>query len=194
MGSSSTRCAGRAAASYRSLTSPIKGITPREAATLAEIQRHHKQSWSQIDPLVLELRRVAMKQKGRERLVVRAEMLPFAPEAYGRVLSVVGPATRKVVDSSSDNAVTIQAVLQGGSYRPEIKEHIIFLGVQDKEVPVDFVAQRTLRILQVLRTAPAYVGSFPRFGFFDALPLKTPPTPDDQGFARLPFGLWQRSA
>ncbi len=171
---------------------PISGITPAEANTLKKIQSFHKQSWSQIDALVLELKRTPLKQKGRERLIIRMEMLPFAPAEYGRMLTVVGPPSRDVVRSSSDNAVTIQAVLQGGNYRPEIKEHIMFLGIQDKEVPVDFVPQRTLRILQVLRTAPAYVGSFPRLGFFDAIPLDRPPTPDEDGYARMPFGLWQR--
>ena len=46
---------------------------------------------------------------------------------------------------------------------------------------------------RILRTAPAYVGAYPRLGFFDAIPLKTPPKPDDDGYAKLPFGLWQRT-
>ena len=71
---------------------PITGITPNEAATLEKIQNFHQRSWSKIDPLVLELRRSPLKQQGREQLTIRLEMLPFAPEDYGRMLSVVGPA------------------------------------------------------------------------------------------------------
>ena len=55
----------------------------------------------------------------------------------------------------------------------------------------EFSEETLLRVLQVLRTAPAYLGAWPKMGLLDLIPLGRPEARDAAGFARLPFGLWR---
>lgn len=170
----------------------IDGVTPTEASAFSELEKFHEQSWSHVAPLLMSVGRKQLK-KGREELQITAEMVPFEREFYPRVTSVIGPATTSYVHQSRGDAITVQASVQGGVYRPDINHHQMFFGIQDRDVPVQFASLRTLRMMQVLRTAPAYIGAHPTMGFLQALPLGTPPKPDDDGLKRLPFGLWQMS-
>ena len=58
---------------------------------------------------------------------------------------------------------------------------------------MEFANLRAIRAMQILRTAPAYVGAHPTMGLLQSLPFGTPPKPDDKGVTRLPFGLWEKS-
>ena len=82
-------------------------------------------------------------------------MLPFDREKYGVITSVVGPATRTRIHQSSADAIAVQVVLQGGTLRPGLAPYHLFFGIQDREIPVSFSPETFLRVLQVLRTAPA---------------------------------------
>jgi hypothetical protein len=47
--------------------------------------------------------------------------------------------------------------------------------------------------LQMIRSVPGYVGGWPKPGFLDALPFDLGGSiPDENGFSRLPLGLWRR--
>jgi hypothetical protein len=50
-----------------------------------------------------------------------------------------------------------------------------------------------LQTLNMLRSTPGYLGSWPKAGFLDLLPFNLGGTvPDANGFSRLPLGLWRR--
>ena len=50
-----------------------------------------------------------------------------------------------------------------------------------------------MQTLNLLRTTPGYIGSWPAAGFLDLLPFNLGGSAADaNGFSRLPFGLWRR--
>ena len=171
---------------------PLEKVTTEEVRVYQNSSDRHKSTWKNIAPMVMVLRRKPLKN-GREQLVIDAEMAPFERDDYPRVTSVIGPPTKSVVKQSRQDAITIQASLQGGAFRPDINSHQIFFGMQDKDVPVKFAGLRRLRAMQIIRTAPAYLGSHPTIGFLQALPLGNTPLPDQDGLTRLPFGVWQKT-
>ena len=170
----------------------IQGVTPAESESYQELKELHEKRWSHVSPLVMRVKRKTIS-KGREQLEITAEMAPFERKHFPRITSVIGPATQTYVHQSKQDAITIQASLQGGVYRPDISHHQMFFGIQDKDIPVQFANLRAIRAMQILRTAPAYVGSHPTMGLLQSLPFGTPPKPDDKGVTRLPFGLWEKS-
>ena len=76
---------------------------------------------------------------------------------------------------------------------PTVEPHHLFFGIRDEELPIEFSTVSLVRMLQVLRTAPAYLGAWPKLGLLDLIPLRVQPVPNENGLARLPFGLWQMS-
>jgi hypothetical protein len=169
----------------------LDGITPDEAARLADLAEFQRQRWSSMDPLVVQVRRTPIEGQNRERIEIRAEMRPFERGKYGLITSIIGPPAPQRVQQPDDNAVTAQVVVQGGLLRPQIGPHQIFFGIRDEEVPIEFSDVPIVRLLQVLRSAPAYLGAWPNLGLLDLLPLRHPPEPRAPGMSRLPFGLWR---
>lgn len=167
-------------------------VTAYEAETFSRVTQFHRQSWQTMDPLVLEVRRSSTEEDAVERIDIRGEMLPFDRDKYGQIISMIGPPMKTQVRQSPQDAITVQAIVQGGRMRPGIGVHHLFVGVQDHEIPIEFARQPALRLLQVLRSAPAYLGAWPKMGLLDMLPLRFAPTFDGGGMARLPFGLWQK--
>lgn len=50
-----------------------------------------------------------------------------------------------------------------------------------------------MQTLNMLRSTPGYIGSWPAAGFLDILPFNLGGSqPDPNGFSKLPFGLWRR--
>ncbi|MCA9170859.1 MAG: hypothetical protein KDB23_24455 [Planctomycetales bacterium] len=171
---------------------PLQGVTASEEREYAEIAEFHRSHWTQMDPLVLQMRREAIDDSGRTRIEIDAEMLPFDRQKYGVVTSIIGPATPTYVQQSPNDAIAVQVVLQGGTLRPGVAPHHMFFGIQDREIPITFSPASFLRVLQVLRTAPAYLGAWPKLGLLDMIPLGQFPAPDASGISRLPFGLFRQ--
>ena len=71
----------------------------------------HQRRWSDMDPLVLQLKRTPLADSDRERLDIRAEMLPFDRKKYGMVTSVIGPPSPIAIRQSPDDAITAQICL-----------------------------------------------------------------------------------
>lgn len=170
----------------------IDGVTDVEAARCAEMATFHQQQWTEMDPIVAQVERTSVNETGRERIEIQAEVLPFNRQKYGQFLALVGPPTSVKIQQSPDDAITVQCVLQGnGKLIPAGKPSHLFFGIQNREVPIEFARQPVWRLLQILRTAPAYLGSWPELGLLDLIPLGRAPRSDAQGFSQLPFGLWR---
>ncbi len=172
---------------------PLERVTANELARFAEMASFHQRRWSDMDPLVLQLKRTAVAGTDHERIDLRAEMLPFDRRKYGIATSIIGPPSPISIRQSDDDAITVQMVFQGGLLNPSVEPHHLFFGIRDEELPIEFSTVTLVRIMQVLRTAPAYFGAWPALGLLDLLPLRAAPVPDGNGLARLPFGLWQLS-
>jgi len=171
---------------------PMDVVTVEEETDYKAIAMYHERKWNQMDPVLVQVTRSQVDASGRERLEVTAEVDPFDRKKYGVLAGLIGPPTRSRIRQSPDDAITAQAVLQGaGRFAPSAGTHHVFFGIQNRDVPVVFSRQSMSRILQVLRTAPAYLGAWPRMGLLDLLPLGEPPAVDAQGLSELPFGLWR---
>jgi hypothetical protein len=171
----------------------IQGVTAAEADRYAEIAGFHRRRWPDMDPLVLHVQRTPLEGTDRERIDVRAQMVPFDRKKYGMVTSVIGPPSAERIVQPADDAITAQVVFQGGLLNPDIEPHHLFFGIRDEQLMIELSASPTVRLLQVLRAAPAYFGAWPELGLLDLIPLRQAPVPDGNGLARLPFGLWQMS-
>ena len=168
----------------------LQAVTSVEAAQYQQTAAFHRAQWDHMDPLIVALKRFSLEEEGRERLRVEARMLPFDRQKYGRVTSIVGPPSQMQLRPVAQDIVSIQLVLQGGLLRPGVEPHLLFLGLRDANVPLDFGRSSLLRTLMILRSAPAYLGAWPQLGLLDLLPLGG--RPDAQGYSQLPLGLWRR--
>jgi hypothetical protein len=67
------------------------------------------------------------------------------------------------------------------------------VGVQDIPPLSELPTSGLFQTLNLLRSTPGYIGSWPRAGFLDLLPFNLGGSVSDaNGFSRLPFGVWRR--
>ena len=149
--------------------------------------------WKRLDPLLIGVKRYALEQERMERIVVDAFVSPFEQQQYGWITSLLGPPTRVHVQAAPGDIITAQAVVQGGLRLPQIPLHHLFLGIQDMEPLARSPSDGLLQKLMTLRTIPGYLGSWPKSGFLDLLPLGLGGgQPDASGYSQLLLGVWRR--
>jgi hypothetical protein len=171
----------------------IDGITRGEAARLEALNAQLASQWRRMDPLVIGIQRTALDDNGRERIVIDGNIAPLDEGKYGWLLSILGSPTRQMVTPAQGDVVAVQAAVRGGLLLPRIPPHQLFLGIQDVPPLAQQSTGGLLQTLNLLRSTPGYLGSWPRAGFLDILPQNLGGTvPDANGFSRLPFGLWRR--
>jgi hypothetical protein len=171
----------------------IEGITRREAQRLAELNTQLAQQWRRMDPLMVGIQRLALDERGRERIVIDGNIDPLDESKYGWILAMLGPPTRQMITPAKGDVITMQAAVRGGVVSDAIPPHHLFLGVQDIPPLGAMPPSGLLQTLNFLRSTPGYIGSWPRAGFLDLLPFNLGGSvPDENGFSRLPFGVWRR--
>jgi len=173
---------------------PVTEVTRSEASQFARLVDFQQRQWTRMDPLVVGLRRFALNQEGLERVTIDAWMLPFDRSKFGTISSMLGPPSYLRVALAPDDVVSIQAVLQGGRIFPGVQPQLLFLGLKDLPPPMELARGPILRALQILTTAPAYLGAWPKPGLLDRLPLIGRALPDELGYTRYPLGLWRRES
>lgn len=172
---------------------PIAGITRGEAAHLQNLNAQLSSQWRRMDPLIIGIQRTALDDKGRERVVIDGNISPLDESKYGWVLSILGEPTRQMVTPAQGDVVSLQAAVRGGLLTPRIPPHYLFVGIQDIPPLTEMPIAGLLQTLNLLRSTPGYIGSWPRAGFLDLLPFNLGGSvPDANGFSKLPFGLWRR--
>jgi len=170
----------------------ITGITTAEAERIAGLTAAYTGEWKRMDPLMVGIRRTALDDN-RERIVIDGELAPLDESKYGWVLSMLGPPTREMVTPARNDIISMQISARGGLLSPSIPPHYLFLGIQDMAPLGNLQPTGLLKTLQMIRTTPGYVGSWPKAGFLELLPFNLGGSePDANGFSRLPFGLWRR--
>lgn len=171
----------------------LEGITAQEAQRLAALQAQLAEEWRRMDPLLIGIQRTALNDQGLERIVIDGNLAPLDESKYGWVLSILGPPTRQMITPAPGDVVSVQAAVRGGVILPRIPPHHLFLGIQDVPPLTALPTSGLLQTLNLLRSTPGYLGSWPTAGFLDLLPFNLGGSvPDPDGFSQLPFGVWRR--
>ena len=168
----------------------VSTISHDELNVLADIETFQRTRWDDMDPVTVSIRRSPAKDN-RERLDFDARLDTFSPVKYGAWASIIGPRQARRIVHPDDNVITAQASLQGGDILPNIGEHLVFLGMRDEPAGLSLGRGKLQQTLEVLRTAPAYLGAWPRAGLLDLLPIGRVVLDQDNAFERLPLGLWR---
>ena len=170
----------------------LGGVTAAEADRVSRLGEVFASQWRRMDPLMVGIRRTALDDN-RERIVIDGELAPLDESKYGWILSMLGPPTREMVTPAEGDIVSMQISARGGILSPDVPPHYLFLGIQDMAPLGELQPTGLLKTIQMIRTTPGYIGSWPKAGFLDMLPFNLGGSePDPDGFSRLPLGLWRR--
>ncbi len=181
---------------------PLSRVTPQEAREIAEWQEFQQQSWPEMDPVLVGVRRrgpaeapqdgKAAAARAHERLEIDAHVSPFHQKQYGTIVSLLGEPTKDYVAGPNDDLLHIHAVVRGGSWDPTVGPHHLFVGLRDGSPEPTKRRIPFLATMQTLRSLPGYLGAWPQFGLLDNLALGDDSQPDPQGYSEFPLGLVRR--
>ena len=172
---------------------PCRTVTAAERDRYVAQAAYYAENWQHVDPLLIAIKRYALDNRGGERIAFDAFITPMNDFKYRVLMSVLGEPSKHRLVPPRDNVVSIDAALRGGTWFSSVPPHRLFVGVQDHLPLAQPRPTDVLKLLQIARTAPGYLGAWPKPGFLDLLPGGLSGTPDDEGFSMLPFGLtrWQ---
>ncbi|MEZ6100007.1 MAG: hypothetical protein R3E01_13655 [Pirellulaceae bacterium] len=172
---------------------PLTEATAEEVEEYGRIAEFHETCWPRMDPVMVGIRRFALDAKaGTERVDVDMRIAPFDQQKYRFIASLMGPPTTERMKTPDGTILSVDAFLRGGTLRPSVPEHHLFLGVQDSAVPLMASKGNLLGTLRLIRSAPVYVAAWPSPGWLDFLPLLPERRDYVSGYSQLPFGLWRR--
>ena len=136
----------------------IEGISPDEQTRYAAQSAYYAENWKQMDPLLVAIKRFALDDAGRERVTIDALISPLEETKYGWYLALLGEPTRFHISPPAGSLASAEATLRGGLIFPGIPAHTLFLGVQDKDTLQAPQRLEGPRMLEMVRTLPAYLG------------------------------------
>ena len=137
------------------------------------------------------VQRMPAGEAGQERIVIDAQVAPLGEEKYGWLLALLGPPTTQRVAADTGELASAQAYVQGGPLSAVIPPHLLFVGLEDVPTAAGGSSASVLPWLQVLRTAPGYLGAWPKPGFLDRLPVWLQGETGADGYSQMPLGLWR---
>ena len=140
---------------------------------------------------MIAIKRYALEGERLERVTVDAMISPLDEVKYAWVLSMLGAPTESRMTPPAGNIVSIEASVRGGMPFPSVVPHLLFLGIQDHLPLTDLRPDDLLKVLQIVRSTPGYLGAWPKPGFLDMLPIRLGTAPDAGGFSQLPLGVWR---
>ena len=176
-----------------------------ERVTAAEAERYsaqaalYREQWKVMDPLMIGIKRFALEKTDPaaptiERVTIDGNITPLNEAKYGRVMAMLGPPTTQMITRDVNDIASVQAVVKEINLLGNIPPHHLFLGVQDLTPVLENRKTGLFGTLQMLQKTPGYIGSFPKAGYLDMLPLGglLAGRPDADGFTQFPLGLWRR--
>ena len=169
----------------------ISGVTQQELDWYAVRRQFLTEHLSQLDPMFVGIRRYE-HDNNIERIVYDARVAPFGQEKYGWLFSTLGEPMSFHIQGSPNDIISFEANLRGGAIGRRIPNHQIFGAIQDDDSLVPEIKPNTLfRTIELARSAPGYVGSWPAAGYLDWLPrLGGKPDPFGFTYSKL-FGVWR---
>jgi len=180
----------------------VDRVTPAEAERYNTQAALYREQWKVMDPLMIGIKRFALEKDSAnadpaariiERVTIDGNITPLNEAKYGRIMAMLGPPTTQMITRDRDDIASVQAVVKEINLIGNIPPHHLFLGVQDLTPILENRRTGLFGTLQMLQQTPGYIGSFPKAGYLELLPLAIlSPRPDADGFSQLPFGLWRR--
>jgi len=170
----------------------LDSVTAAESRDYEALRGFYRSDWRQMDPLMVAIKRYALDEPRRERVVIDARSIPFGPDKYGVLTAMLGPPRSQHVAPRKDDVLHAQAVVKGFGSRSRIKVHHLFFGIKDIEPGLALSPDSFIKWLQLMTRTPGYLGAWPQPGWLDLLPMGLLSEPDAEGYTPLLLGLWRR--
>lgn len=165
---------------------PVRAVSAHERDRYRQQADYYAEHRQQIDPILVALKRHALKEERRERVTIEAFMTPVEGLKYQLLLSLLGePSPYKLV-SPEENLISIDVAVRGGTVHPDIPPHRLFLGVQNRQPLTTSGPADVLKLWRIVRTAPGFLGAWPKAGFLEMVPFVPEST---EGISQIPLGL-----
>ena len=169
----------------------LKGVNARESKVYQETSEFYQDSWKNMDPIVIGLRRFQSPDNNAETVAFEGYMAPFGAEKYGWIGKQLGAPTNAAISLPVDDLANLQLHIRESPLLQNSDYHL-FAGVKDMYLPDD--AKGFFEVLSALQNSKAYIGAWPKPGFVDRIPLgilQSLSEPDVLGFSRMVGGLWR---
>ncbi len=177
----------------------VERVTAAEAKYYNDQAALYREQWKVMDPLMIGIKRFALEKKDPadptiERITIDGNITPLNEAKFGRYMAMLGPPTTQMITREQDDIAAVQAVVKEMHLLGNIPPHHLFLGVQDLTPVLENRRTGLFGTLQMLQKTPGYIGSWPKAGYLEMLPLAgiLASRPDADGFSQLPLGLWRR--
>ncbi|MFO0944185.1 MAG: hypothetical protein U0930_26040 [Pirellulales bacterium] len=169
----------------------LQSVSQFEADQYAKVAQYYQQQWKKMDPILLGIRRYQGDGPGLERVFFEGHIAPFEAKKYGWIARQLAEPSPLEIVQPADDAATLQVHVRGDR---QGEDYYLFAGVKDMLPPEPEDVQGLLKIVRTLRSAPIYLGAWPKPSLIELLPLglgATMARPDTQGFSRIIGGLWR---
>jgi len=139
-----------------------------------------------MDPTIVGIKRhhpEGTLPENRERVVVDAQLSPFAREHFELLSRWAGPPSPQQLAPIPDDLAAGELVL---------KDQILFGGLQDSRPPLDTAGGLVLPVGKLRDLLVGYLGSSGQIGLLGLLNVQILRRPDEQGYSSNLLGLWRR--
>ncbi len=174
---------GRRGAFLPILDVPVDGVTASEAATYRQFGEYYHKNWGNLDPVVIGIQR-SSPEKGMEKVVVDARMMPFSQSNFDRLQQTFGPADTYQFTPVPENLGSFEAIL---------KDQRIFGGLQDVTPPGMTTESSSLPGGVFRSILVGYLGADGPLGPLGMLNLGLFSATDAAGYAQSALGGWRLS-
>ncbi len=179
---------------------PIPDMPPSRI-TRSEAQAYEKSltvaadSWGELDPVFVGIRRSDSQRPGLEHLSFDIQAAPLGPQNYARMAKWLGPPAEQRLVPVPGNLVDIQASVRGGSLA-QTGDHYLFFGMQDSmtaDLGVDRPLIGILKMVTGQSPLRGYLGAWPQPGLLTLVGAAANVPVDAAGYSRLLTGVWRRT-
>lgn len=163
---------------------PVEKVTAAEAADYRQFVSFYSGHWGNLDPVVIGIQR-SSPEKGLEKVVVDARMMPFSRTNFDRLQQTFGAADTYRLAPIPQNLAALEVIL---------KDQRLFGGLQDVNPPGMTQVGSSLPGGIFRNFLVGYMGADGPLGPLGLLNLGMFSPPDAAGYARNPLGGWRLSA
>jgi hypothetical protein len=162
---------------------PVEAATPTELADYRRFATFYASEWGRLDPMMVGIKRKSLGDN-REQVTIDAQANPFARRHVEMLSQWVGQPSDLKLAPIPGNLVAGEMAMP---------EEILFGGLRDFGLPMEFAGGRMFftgrRLVDIL---VGYIGTTGDGGLLGLLDRRVAGTPDAQGYASSPGGVWRR--
>ncbi|MBX3421360.1 MAG: hypothetical protein KF752_07360 [Pirellulaceae bacterium] len=171
---------------------PIGHVSTQEVQQYQGLADYYQQNWAYADPIFFGVRRFQGQTEVDQQFTIEAYIAPFHPGKYGWIAEQLAEASLVELALPADDIVSLQARVHGG--KGDEQAYYLFGGLKDMLPPDQEETQGLIRSLRAFKSAPAYLGAWPKPDIVENLPLGIGSRlgkPDSSGYSRMIGGLWR---